>query len=171
MVARILFGLCACFLLLLALSAGIAQPPASGPAATSPATESDEPVVGQMEHAGFGLVGSGGRHYVFGGLAVADYSWNNQQHIVTLQQEEPTLLARPDDDFLYYRELGTGHRWALGRHPLADDTYVVYFQPREGSTASKWTLFHRARLIWPEKQGEAAESHPQMTKGSCELRP
>lgn len=152
-----------------------------------PVTTSDEasaePVVGQMEHAGYGLVGSSGRHYVFGGLAVADYVRNEKQHIVTLQLEEPTMMAKPDDDFLYFRELGSGHRWALGRHPLADDTYVVYFQSRGEGAPNKWSLFHRARLIWPEMQGTAVEggpqeSHPQIpqmtqkkSNGSCAIGP
>jgi hypothetical protein len=141
--------------------AALAQQPAA-----SPPEESAEPVVGQMEHAGYGLVGSGGRHYIFGGLAVADYSRAGQQHIVTLQLEEPTTLAKPDQDFLYYRELGSGHRWAIGRHPLKDDTYAVYFQPAptsEGAVPTKWSLFHRARLIW-EESGEGHPQIPQMTQ-------
>jgi hypothetical protein len=151
-------------LLLSMLATNVAQEPASAPDETSA-----EPVVGQMEHSGYALVGSGGRHYVFGGLAVADYVQNEKQHMVTLQLEEPTMMAKPDDDFLYFRELGSGHRWALGRHPLADDTYAVYFQPKaKGAAASKWSLFHRARLIWPERQEGAAEGHPQMTQKSTE---
>ena len=137
----------------------LAQQPAASPA-VGPA----EPVVGQLEHAGYGLVGSGGRHYIFGGLAVADYSRDGEQHIVTLKLDEPTTLAKPDEDFLYYRELGAGHRWAIGRHPLKDDSYAVYFQPQSAPTAAagKWTLFHRARLIWPEKQSATPERHPQI---------
>ncbi|HUE72023.1 MAG TPA: hypothetical protein VMP01_14140 [Pirellulaceae bacterium] len=142
------------------LLAGLASAVAQEPAAP-PIEDPDEPVVGRMEHAGYGLVGSGGRHYVFGGLAVADYVRNDRRHIITLQLEEPTMMAKPDDDFLYFRELGSGHRWALGRHPLADDAYVVYFQPRREGAPNKWSLFHRARLIWPEIQGTAVEGGPQ----------
>ena len=139
----------------------LAQQPAA-----SPTDKSAEPVVGQMEHAGYGLVGSGGRHYIFGGLAVADYTRGSQRHIVTLQLQEPTTLAKPDEDFLYYRELGSGHRWAIGRHPLKDDSYAVYFQPArssEGAATAKWSLFHRARLIW-EESGEGHPQIPQMTQ-------
>jgi hypothetical protein len=126
------------------------------------AAEDAEPVVGQLEHSGWMLSGDRGRHYVFGGLAVADYAGEDRRQIVTLQQEEPSLLPKPDDKFLYYRELGTGRRWAIGRYPLADDSYAVYFQPpAETEAEGKWMLFHRARLIWPEKQGAAANSHPQ----------
>ena len=151
---------CAAAVIILCSLTALARQPAA-----SPPEEPSEPTVGQMEHAGYGLVGSGGRHYIFGGLAIADYSRNGEQHIVTLKLEEPTTLAKPDEEFLYYRELGAGHRWAIGRHPLKDDTYAVYFQPQPaGRAASKWTLFHRARLIWPEKQGSTPEGQPQMTQ-------
>ena len=155
-------------LLLAAVRGGPGQeqqrvPPTASPAKESPpATAGDEtvePVVGQLEHSGWGLVGAGGRHYVFGGLAVADYLRSGQRHIVTLQQEEPSLLAKPDDNFLYYRELGAGNRWAIGRHPQADETYLVYLQARpevgesKAPARTKWTLYHRARLIWPEQDG------------------
>jgi hypothetical protein len=174
----------ACFLVSLLLAAargGPVQEPPRGPAAAAPGPESPpvpageqnaEPVVGQLEHSGWGLVGSGGRHYVFGGLAVADCLRSGQRHIVALQQEEPTLLPKPDDNFLYYRELGTGHRWAIGRYPQADVTYLVYFQPQteqpaaaesQGAARPRWTLFHRARLIWPEEVGGTAGSEPQIS--------
>jgi hypothetical protein len=175
------------WLLLAALRDGPGQEPRRVPAARAPATKSPlpaeaetaEPVVGQLEHSGWGLVGSGGRHYVFGGLAVADYVLSGQRHIVTLQQEEPSLLPKADENYLYYRELGTGHRWAIGRYPQADENYVVYFQlqreqpvaDRSSDTARpKWTLFHRARLIWPEQDGASAGGVPQATqrlKASC----
>lgn len=179
-------------LLLTAARGGPGQEPPRGPAAAAPGAESTpapagqetaEPVVGQLEHSGWGLVGSGGRHYVFGGLAVADYLRSGQRHIVTLQQEEPTLLPKPDENFLYYRELGSGHRWAIGRYPQADETYLVYFQPQPEQPAAaesqaaarpRWTLFHRARLIWPEQEGGTAGSDPQsspMTKRKTASRP
>src|SRR5688500_9364267 len=60
----------------------------------------DEPVVvGNMEHQGWVLSGARGRHYFFGGLAVADYVVQGERQIVTLQQEEPTLLPKPDPHF------------------------------------------------------------------------
>jgi hypothetical protein len=135
-------------------------------------------VVGHLEHSGYGLVGSGGRHYVFGGLAVADYTHNDQHRVVTLQLVEPSLLPKSDEDFLYYRELGSGRRWAIGRHPLKDDSYAVYYEPLAGagSAPGTWTLFHRARLIWPEGQKQAVTAqppakHPQMKLGECLSRP
>ena len=162
----------AAVLFLTGLTAHAQQPAASLP------EESSDPVVGQMEHAGYGLVGSGGRHYIFGGLAVADYTHQGLRHVVTLQLQEPTTLPKPDEKFLYYRELGSGHRWAIGRHPLNDDSYAVYFQPAgTRGTSAKWSLFHRARLIWPEAQGAAPPSSPQvpqMTRariGECEALP
>lgn len=178
MTIRISVGLLVLLLLALARG-GPGQESPRGTAAAASGSESpqvhagdetDQPVVGQLEHAGWGLVGSGGRHYVFGGLAVADYSHAGQRHVVTLKQEEPSLLPKPDDNFLYYRELGTGRRWAFGRYPQADETYLVYFQPEQTAAAesdvrakSKWTLFHRARLIWPEANGGTAGSDPQIS--------
>ena len=75
-------------------------------------------MVGNLEHQGWILSGSRGRHYFFGGLAVADYSYQGERRIVTLQQEEPTLLPKPDAHFLYYRELAsrnTAHYVVLRR--------------------------------------------------------
>ena len=47
-------------------------------------------VVGNLEHQGWVLTGPRGRHYFFGGLAVADYVYQGERRIVTLQQEEPS---------------------------------------------------------------------------------
>ena len=125
------------------------------PTAPEPRVDAPEPVVvGNLEHKGFALWGPSGRHYFFGGLAVADYVDGGERRIVTLQQEEPTLLPKPDDKFLYYRELNSGHRWAIGRHPLTDGTYVIFFQPSKEASektvpiASKrpWKEFQRSRL-------------------------
>ena len=135
----------------LALAASAQQP------ADMPADEA-EPVVGQLEHAGYVLVGPRGRHYVFGGLAVADYDADGQHKIVTLKLQEPTLLPQPDENFIYYRELGSGLRWAISRQPQADDTYPVYFQP--AAPTPRWVLFHRARLIWPEHEAATGASDP-----------
>src|SRR5436190_8018425 len=97
--------------------------------------ESEPVVVGNLEHEGWALSGSRGRHYFFGGLAVADYSYQGERRIVTLQQEEPTLLPKPDPHFLYYRELDSGHRWAVAREPLRDGTYAIFYQ-RKGAEKS-----------------------------------
>ena len=152
------------------------EPPAQP---TPPAaSEAVEPVVGQLEHSGWMLSGQRGRHYVFGGLAVADYAGEDRRQIVTLQQEEPSLLPKPDDKFLYFRELGSGRRWAIGRYPLEDDSYLVYLQAEpasengKGRLQARWQLFHRARLIWPERQTGAAgnpqvSASPLKTPGNC----
>lgn len=147
------------------------QPQPQPPSAVEPPAE---PIIGQMEHSGWALIGPRGRHYFFGGLAVADYVAGGVRRIVTLQQEEPTLLPKPDEDFLYYRELGTGDRWAIGRQPLGDDTYVVYHQgaspPRADGAAStegaafssprKWILFHLARLKMPGRESDGLANVP-----------
>lgn len=148
--------------------------PAAAPAI--PATPEEEPleeaaepvVVGNLEHQGWALAGPRGRHYFFGGLAVADYVYQGERRIVTLQQEEPTLLPKPDKNFLYYRELESGHRWAVGREPLASGSYVIFYQ-RKGSETERtkstapsaepkksWQEFQRSRLEW--KKPAAADS-------------
>ena len=146
--------------------------PKSTPAAEELAEAEAEPVVvGNLEHQGWVLSGPRGRHYFFGGLAVADYSLQGGRRIVTLQQEEPTLLPKPDPHFLYYRELQSGNRWAVAREPLSDGTYVVYFQrkmsPEEPAfsatsapvvttdTTKAWKVFQRARLEWKTTDGAA----------------
>src|SRR6185295_13406073 len=63
----------------------------AAPPAEEPAEADAEPVVvGNLEHSGWVLSGPRGRHYFFGGLAVADYVYQGERRIVTLQQEEPT---------------------------------------------------------------------------------
>jgi hypothetical protein len=128
-----------------------------------PVEETEPVVVGNLEHQGWVLTGPRGRHYFFGGLAVADYVDQGERRIVTLQQEEPTLLPKPDPHFLYYRELQSGNRWAIAREPLSDNTYVVFFQRKgtvkeatgdsdtdstSSSAAAKkaWKEFQRSRL-------------------------
>lgn len=129
-----------------------AKPAATASAGETEPDESEPVVVGNLEHQGWVLSGSRGRHYFFGGLAVADYSYQGERQIVTLQQEEPTLLPKPDPHFLYYRELESGHRWAVAREPLTDGTYVVFYQ-RKGTEKSAdpkkaWKEFQRAHLEW-----------------------
>jgi hypothetical protein len=153
-----------------------ASPPRRAPTKVAPSKEeqaqeeaameegenaTDEPVVvGNLEHQGWSLAGPRGRFYFFGGLAVADYAYQGDRRIVTLQQEEPTLLPKPDEKFLYYHELASGNRWAVGREPLASGSYIIYFQLREaaksaaaGLASSKsaapqktWQEFQRAHL-------------------------
>jgi hypothetical protein len=159
-------------LCLLSLQPAISQVAAQVPKAAA-AREATEPfedspvVVGNLEHKGFALWGPHGRHYFFGGLAVADYVSHGQRQIVTLQQEEPTLLPKPDENFLYYRELQSGHRWAIGRHALADGTYVLYYQPHKeaGAVATTpkraWQEFQRARL---QRSKEVAPQPVKTTK-------
>ncbi len=129
-----------------------AKPAAAASAVEAEPEESEPVVVGNLEHRGWVLSGSRGRHYFFGGLAVADYAYQGERRIVTLQQEEPTLLPKPDAHFLYYRELESGHRWAVAREPLKDGTYVIFFQ-RKGTEKSAdpkkaWKEFQRAHLEW-----------------------
>ncbi|MFN0020626.1 MAG: hypothetical protein ACKVP0_20400 [Pirellulaceae bacterium] len=146
--------------------------PKAAPFAEEVAEAEAEPVVvGNLEHQGWVLSGPRGRHYFFGGLAIADYAMQGERRIVTLQQEEPTLLPKPDPHFLYYRELQSGNRWAIAREPLSDGTYVVYFQQKKslGEAASSatsapvtttdiskaWKVFQRARLEWKATDGAA----------------
>lgn len=108
----------------------------------------DWPVTGQqgtLEPEGWGLAGPRGQHYFFGRTATADYRRDGRQSIVTLEQEDAAPHVQADPRFLYYREVGAGHRWAFGRQPTASDEYVVYFQSAGKRT---WTLFHKARLNW-----------------------
>jgi hypothetical protein len=113
--------------------------------AQEPAAGGDPTVVGQLEHTGWGLTGSRGRHYVFGGLAIADYTDSaGERRIMALQHEDQIS----DERYLYYRELRTGHRWAFAKRVARDGQYGVYFQLAAADAASKpaWLPFHRARL-------------------------
>jgi hypothetical protein len=92
---------------------------------------------------------------------MADYTWQNRHRVVTLAEETATEQADPK--FLYYRELGDGHRWAVAKSADRDRTYAVYFQPRgeESATRTRWALFYRGRLIedsrFPEDRRAAAD--------------
>lgn len=144
-----------------------------------PLEEAAEPVVvGNLEHQGWALAGPRGRHYFFGGLAVADYVYQGERRIVTLQQEEPTLLPKPDKNFLYYRELESGHRWAVGREPLPSGSYVIFLQrkgsvaePAEGAAPSAkpkkaWQEFQRSRLEWKKPPASADSKWVPRAKGT-----
>jgi hypothetical protein len=113
--------------------------------AQAPAAGDDPTVIGQLEHVGWGLTGARGRHYVFGGLAMADYTDSSgQRRIMALQHEEQIN----DERYLYYRELRTGHRWAFAKRVASDGAYGVYFQlaPANAKDQPKWVSFHRARI-------------------------
>lgn len=113
--------------------------------AQQPAAGDDPTVIGQLEHVGWGLTGSRGRHYFFGGLAMADYiDSTGQRRIMALQHEEQIN----DERYLYYRELRTGHRWAFAKRAASDGAYGVYFQlaPVNATAKPTWVSFHRARV-------------------------
>ena len=117
------------------------QPAAAPPVATDTQALPEDPVVvGNMEHLGWSLTGPRAKHYIFGGLAVADYVWQGKRRIVTLQ--EHTDLPKPDEDYLYYRELRDGNWWAFRKHPWPDRTYSVWFRSVGGRTGNgsgcKW---------------------------------
>ena len=94
--------------------------------------------------AGWSLKGERGQHFFVSEVAVADYTWEGQRHIVLLDQDNPALEERTDPNFLYYHERETGNRWAIGRYPSSSQDYVLYYQPSNGPKV--WTRFHRAHL-------------------------
>jgi len=131
---------------LLALATAAAQQP--------PAVGTDPTVIGQVEHEGFGLAGSRGRFYLFGGIAMADYSDSvGTRRIVTLQREDQIQ----DEKHVHYRELREGHRWAFSRQAGSDGLYGVWVQlaATNGQQAPKWQPFERATLASPQEAGAA----------------
>ena len=149
-VAAILVSLSARNLL---AQAGRATAPPSRAAATAPAIDQD--VMGNIEPAGQALVGSRGRHYLFGGFAVADYSDSvGKRRIVALQRQDEIN----DERYVYYREVREGHRWAFALQPAADGRYGVYFQLASSDPATKpaWVSYHRAQLEESREGGPAA---------------
>lgn len=142
-----------------------------------PPEQPDEPVVGNVQPVGWGLQGAQGRVYFFGGIAMADYTWQNRHRVVTLAEETATEQADPK--FLYYRELGDGHRWAVAKSADRDRTYAIYFQPRgqAEATQARWTLFQRARLVedsrFPEDRRAAtngADQSPSLNRDAPSAR-
>jgi hypothetical protein len=107
---------------------------------TEPATSGRR----DIPSAGWSLKGERGQHFFISEVAVADYTWEGQRHIVLLDQDNPALKERTDPNFLYYHERETGNRWAIGRFPSNSQDYVLYFQPSNGPKV--WTRFHRAHL-------------------------
>ena len=128
--------------LALASSAGLAQ--------ELPVTGGDPTVIGQVEHLGYALVGPRGRHYIFGGIAMADYTDSaGTRRIVTLQLEDQINDAK----HVYFRELREGHRWAFARQAGADGRFGVWIQlaSRDPATKSAWQAFQRASLEMPKE--------------------
>ena len=133
------------------------QPPAAEPTPT---------VLGQVEHEGYGLVGSRGRFYVFGGIAMADYSDSaGARRIVTLQLEDQIQ----DDNHVYYRELREGHRWAFSRQPGTDGMHGVWVQLLASDSASqpRWQPFQRARKEEPREPGTPLPSASTNSGGAA----
>lgn len=119
------------------------------------------PVVGGMEHFGWGLSGSKGRHYFFGGTAFADYTVDGRRYVVSMKEEDDAALLPDREQFMYYRELGTGHRWAISKHAGRDGGYAIYFQVYQAPQARadiaakpRWAPFHNARLIEDSRAGD-----------------
>jgi hypothetical protein len=125
-----------------------------------PATSNVDPtVIGQVEHFGYALVGPRGRHYVFGGIAMADYTDSaGTRRIVTMQLEEQSN----DAQHVYYRELREGHRWALARKAGTDGQFGVWIQlaPAGSEDRPKWQSFQRARLEMPHESGRSGPTGP-----------
>ena len=115
---------------------------------------------------GWGLIGPVGRHYCIGTTAIADYVRGGQRHIVALDVEQPASDSSPDEYFLYFREAGTGHRWAIARYASADQRYRVYFQA--AGRRGEWLLFQRAEVTWEARHDEvptAVWTWPEPTCG------
>ena len=110
----------------------------------------DPTVVGQLEHTGYVLVGSRGRFYLFGGLAVGDYADSGgTRRIVTMQREDQIA----DQQHVHYRELREGHRWAFSRQPGRDGMFGTWIQlaPSDAVSHPKWQSFQRSRREEPRE--------------------
>jgi hypothetical protein len=121
-------------------------PPPSQPSVLTRA----EPTAGNSPVSGWGLFGASGRYYFVGEVALADYARGGERQIVPLIKEDPASHAKPDPNFLYYREETAGHRWAIRRQAAADRRYSIYFQPADAPGA--WQLFERALGSWDDVQ-------------------
>jgi hypothetical protein len=94
----------------------------------------------------WGLVGPQFRFYCLGAEGVIDYQQSGERRVGKLQAEDPAGHARHDPNFHYFRETGTGNRWAIGRQPGAGGQHRVYFQAVDA--AKSWVLHERARGTW-----------------------
>lgn len=137
----------------------------SGMMPRQPMLQPEVPVVGGVEHYGWGLSGSAGRHYFFGGIGFADYTTSGQRSVVSLQEETDSAL--PDrNTFLYYREIGTGNRWAISKH-AEGGFYAVYYQPYQDPRVapvqgrSRWQMFQNAQLIEDTRSKQQRSSIPE----------
>ena len=133
-------------LLIAAVVLGTPLAAAQGP----PQPGGDPTVIGQVEHEGYALVGPRGRHYVFGGIAMADYSDSaGTRRIVTLQLEDQIK----DERHVHYRELREGHRWAFSKTRGSDGMYGVWIQLASADPAARpqWQSFQRARMEEPRE--------------------
>jgi len=123
------------------------------------------PVVGGMNHVGWGLHGSKGRHYFFGGTAFGDYSLDGRQRfVVSMVQEE--AVANPDPDkYLYYRELSTGNRWAVATKVGRNGGFAIYYQDArhrlDANGQPQWTLLHTAQVIKDTRAAREAAGIPE----------
>jgi hypothetical protein len=104
-----------------------------------------------IETTGYALVGPTAHHYIFGNLAVADYLWQGRRHMVSLELE--TNLPKDDPNFLYYREIRDGHRWAFATKAGPDRRFAVFYQPQPSTASAKpaWRRVQRAQLQWPRR--------------------
>lgn len=104
-----------------------------------------------VETKGYALIGPMAHHYIFGNLAVADFIDRGQRKIVSLELE--TNLPKDDPNYLYYREIREGGRWAFATKAGPDRRYGVYYQAA-GSVAQggpAWRRMQRAQLQWSRR--------------------
>ena len=137
--------------------------PLSGQSQEPPAA--DPTVVGQVEHTGFALVGSRGRFYLFGGLAIADYADSaGTRRIVTMQLEDQIA----DQQHVHYRELREGHRWAFSRQPGRDGLFGTWIQLAASDPAAKpkWQSFQRSRREDP-REGVRPVPVSHLSQSAC----
>jgi hypothetical protein len=108
----------------------------------------DQADIGKVDHRGYVLTGPRGRHYIFGGLAIADYTDSAGKRLIVTMQEQDDSAALPDNDkFLYFREIASGNRWSFARVASANGKYAVHFQPYQdqvGAARPAWQAFHQA---------------------------
>ncbi len=94
---------------------------------------------------GSGIYGPLGRLYRVGDMAIVDYLREGRRYIVALAEEDSAGHASIDPYYHYFRESGSGHRWAIGRQMRSDGTFSLFFQAAD--EPGDWKLFQRSRLI------------------------
>jgi hypothetical protein len=100
----------------------------------------------------WGLAGDRGRFYFVGGQAFADYFREGERRVVALDEESASPRGA-DLNYLYYREVNEGHRWAFARSAAQDLRHSVYFQP---SGSQVWARFERCLILWDHQSVVAA---------------